>query len=502
VDANLAPGHTLEATVGVFPNVSKMATLGTFTPPDATADLRANVLTTAVTERSVLGGALFAETTVEVNSYHTDVRPQGGAPMELLPDTTLGNFYNRHDRTTTTVQVIETLTGSAVRGNVLHLFKGGVDLLRNQYRSTSVSGPVLIRRPDGTLARRLDFGPASSQQVSSTDVALFAQDRMQPTNRWYVEFGGRLDRDGITSRWNVTPRIGSAVLLNASGTAVLRGGLGLFFERTPSAVGVFEQYESYTETRYAGDGVTPLGVPQTFLHQTAPGLRTPRSLTWDVAYDHRFNPEWSFHAGVIDRDGSHESIVEPIPDGADSRLVLSSTGESRYREAEIGVHFTRGSLLDLNASYVRSMARSDLNAFTTFFDSVRTPVLGESAYAASRSDTPHRLLVRWRAMPMPTWLLVGVADWRTGLPYSTVNEALDFVGPRNVRRFPDYVRFELGVEHRVRLGPIQPWVGVRAQNAFNAFLPADVQANVASPDFGRFYNSEYRQFRIQLRFGR
>jgi hypothetical protein len=29
-----------------------------------------------------------------------------------------------------------------------------------------------------------------------------------------------------------------------------------------------------------------------------------------------------------------------------------------------------------------------------------------------------------------------------------------------------------------------------------------VQANLASPAFGTFYNSEYRQFRIQVRFER
>ena len=105
-------------------------------------------------------------------------------------------------------------------------------------------------------------------------------------------------------------------------------------------------------------------------------------------------------------------------------------------------------------------------------------------------------------MPTPTWLLVGVIDWRTGLPYSIVDEALDFVGPRNDRRFPTYIRTELGVEHRIKLLKFRPWIGVRVDNALNAWLPSDVQANISSPAFGTFYNSEYRQFRIQVRFER
>ena len=72
--------------------------------------------------------------------------------------------------------------------------------------------------------------------------------------------------------------------------------------------------------------------------------------------------------------------------------------------------------------------------------------------------------------------------------------------PRNDRRFPAYVRVDFGVEHRFKIRKYRPWIGVRADNALSSFLPSDVQANISSPAFGTFYNSEYRQFRIQIRF--
>ena len=59
-----------------------------------------------------------------------------------------------------------------------------------------------------------------------------------------------------------------------------------------------------------------------------------------------------------------------------------------------------------------------------------------------------------------------------------------------------------GIEHRIKIFGLQPWIGVRAYNAFDAFLPTDVQANLNSPLFGTYYNSEYRQFRLQFRFER
>jgi hypothetical protein len=158
--------------------------------------------------------------------------------------------------------------------------------------------------------------------------------------------------------------------------------------------------------------------------------------------------------------------------------------------------------MDINATYVHSSARENLNAFVNFYSAVLTPVVGQDAYAPAAADAPHRLFVRGQAMPTTRWMIVGTFDWRSGLPYSVVNEDLDFVGPRNEQRFPTYVRTEIGVDRKISVAHAHPWVGVRVTNALSAFLPTDVQANLNSPAFGSFYNSEYRQVRIHVRFER
>jgi hypothetical protein len=83
-----------------------------------------------------------------------------------------------------------------------------------------------------------------------------------------------------------------------------------------------------------------------------------------------------------------------------------------------------------------------------------------------------------------------------------VNDNLDFIGQRNRARLPNYFRLDLGLEHRFHIFKLQPWIGIRAYNALNSFLPADVQANISSPAFGSFYNSQFRQYRLQVRFER
>ena len=502
VDANASPRHSLVATAGFFPSVETQATLGTFTPPDATADVHALVNHAGVTERALWSDSVFSETTLQVHEARTDVRPQGQLPMALLPGTTLGNFYNTQHRSTGTYQIVEAVSGTRNAGG-LHLFKAGFDLLYSQYEGTSASRPVLIDRADGTLARRLDFTGPSAQAVDTTDVALFVQDRYQPNTRWYLEFGGRVDRDGIVQRFNVTPRIGTAILLDDAGRSTIRGGYGLFYERTPSTVGAFQQFESALDTRYAADGTTLAAPPTLFVHTTAGALETPRSRTWDVGIEHKLDERWTVHGGVIDRRGDHELVVDPIRTGTRGMLALSSTGRSQYREAEVGIRFTHGPAAEANVSYVHSTARGDLNSLTSYYDAVMWPIVGQNAYAPLAGDVPHRLLVRGRVMPTSTWLLLGILDWRSGMPWSAVNESLDFVGPRNeTYRFPAYARTEIGVEHRFRVFGLKPWIGVRAYNAFDAFLPVDVQNNLNSPLFGTFYNSEYRQLRLQFRFER
>jgi hypothetical protein len=102
-------------------------------------------------------------------------------------------------------------------------------------------------------------------------------------------------------------------------------------------------------------------------------------------------------------------------------------------------------------------------------------------------------------MPTAAWLFLGTVDWRSGLPYSIVNDDLEFVGPRNALRFPVYFRVDAGVERRFTVGKLHPWVGLRVSNALNSFLPSDVQANIGSPAFGSFYNSVYREYRLRIR---
>jgi len=503
VDANLTPAHSVNVTGGWFPSVAKLASLGTFVPPDAAVDLHERVNRFAISERALWSDRFVGETSISTYNDQTTLLPQGTAAMQLWPDTTLGNFFNTQQRTPSVVQLVETLSGTANGGPTgLHLFKVGVDVLRTRFSVSSDSRPVSVLREDGTLARSFTFSGPGFGSVASTDVALFAQDRMQPSTRWYIEYGGRLDRDGIPGRWNATPRIGAALLLNASGTSVVRGGYGLFFERTPSAAGAFGALEVESDARFAADGVTPIASPIAWSHVTSGTLETARSAVWDASYDFRVNASWLLQASTLSRHGTHELIVNPeVVDGL-GRWLLDSRGQSRYRVMEVSAQYSRSPRADIRVSYSYSRAQSDLNAFANFFDIMLSPVVRPDFYAASMTDVPHRFFVRGHLMPGKQWLIVAVADWHTGGPYSVVDSALDYVGRPNSERLPNYFRLDVGFERRFHVLKWQPWIGLRAFNVLDSFNPVDVQANTGSTNFGAFYNSAYRQLRLQVRFER
>jgi hypothetical protein len=325
----------------------------------------------------------FAETTVQTHQHETDAVPQGSAPMELLPQTTLGNFFNQQRRLTSMLQMIESVSVSH-NGPAARICSNSASTCCTTSDGASVSRPVLIERADGTLARRLDFSGPTTQSIDSTDLALFVQDRFQPNTRWSVEFGGRLDRDGVIDRFNVTPRIGAAVRLNESGSAVRTAGLGSL-RCTPSTAALWPvrdlpRFALRPRRRHADRANGPVR-PR---HEN---LETPRTRTW--THEHRRTGQWLFHLGGI-AGRSHELIVEPLRPGAGVASCNSSSGRSSHRAADVAVHHPRhdGGLPRVAA---RSSAQSDLNALTNY----STRCCGPWATTPTRPPTPTRRIAFW-----------------------------------------------------------------------------------------------------------
>ena len=186
------------------------------------------------------------------------------------------------------------------------------------------------------------------------------------------------------------------------------------------------------------------------------------------------------------------SLYHPSPLGSTGIIDLSNSGSDSYREFQVAARYQVGRYV-LNASYVRSRAFGDLNDFNQFFGNLVQPVIQPNARGRLPFDAPNRFLF-WGTFAAPWKLtLVPVYDLHSGFPYSVENEFREYVGPRNVARFPRFSSFDLQITRPVILHfgekHLHARVGGAVFNLFNHFDPRDVQNNIASARFGGFFNS-------------
>jgi len=487
LDAVLSSRHALTGGVIYFPRKITNATMSTFRPEDTTPKFTQSGFSAGAADRLIVSEHAFLESTVAGRFFEVDEKTKGQLPMVYAPQTQSGNFFSRQERNVRSIQFVEALTYSKDKWAGDHLFKVGIDFQHSRFDGDSYSQQVDVVRLDGSLAERTTFSPLLTHpDVTGTEFAAFGQDRWRVNDRLMFELGFRVDNDDIVDRANFSPRAGMSFSVLPEGRGILRGGVGKFAERTPLTVGAFTQYEAQTVSRFAADG-RPLSAPVTFAHVVEGSLKTPESIVQTVAWDQRFGRRFFFKAAYLHRNGSHANIVEP--DASRGLLTLSSTGESKYWEVETTGRYLSSEHRDLTVSYVRSHGTRDLNDYDQFFGNFRNPIFRANESSLSSTDVPNRLIVRGTIGLPGKWVFAPVYEWRTGFPWSAVDEFQDFVGERNqAGRLPSVNSLDFTLARPWHFKKYRFTGGLKIYNAFNTGNERDVQANITSPDYGKFYN--------------
>jgi hypothetical protein len=485
VDGVLSPRHRLGGLVVLFPREITNLTMNTFRPPEATPEFNQSGTSIGVQDRFALSSRMVLQSTFAGRWFEINVNTEGREPMVYAPDTQRGSFFNDQEREVSSLQWVETLSLSVdKRGQ--HLFKFGLDFQNSSYDGRSTSRPVEIRRLDGSLAELIVPGAPSTQKVSAAELALYAQDRWRIGGRVTLEFGVRMDREDVIERVNWSPRGGVSIGVLPEGRGILRGGVGKFRQRTPLNVGAFVQFEDRTVTRFGADGAA-LGPPVTFVNVPAPDLRTPEAVTGNVEWNQRFGRRVLFKANYLKRTGAHEYILDP--DAARGQVGLLSTGESRYWELELTGRYLGGGRRDLTVSYVRSRGFADLNNYDQFYGNLRNPIVRANEHNLIPTDVPHRVLVRGTIGLPGQWDFAPVIEFRSGFPWSAVDEFQDFSGPRNrTGRLPRVKAFDFSLSRPWHVWKYRFRGGLKVYNLLGTSAQRDVQNNLGSPEFGQFFN--------------
>lgn len=518
IDFNINKNNRAKFVAAFFPQQMHHVGLNTFNPQETTPDIKQRGSLFSISEQAIFGDASFLSSALSYKTFDVDVLPQGGQPLTLVPDRNTGNYFAETRRQTRRFQWQETYYARPLKLAGQHSFRIGAELDRTSISSRFRNNSILIRRNNGTLAQRIDFAGPSATAFRVGEVSAFAQDHWTISRKLAIDAGLRLDRDGIVRHANLAPRASFMIVPLKNNRTIIRGGIGLFYDRMPLSVGYFDAVRSrleeesdqvanqlgssaaFTEypqrvvTTFAPDGVSITDGPRLFRNDAEAPLHNLRSVRWSLQLDQGLTKDLTMRIGFLDRATRNELIIEPRTGPANlGKLNLSNRGRSHYREVQVLGLYHNPRWGYWNASYVWSRARGDLNTADNYLGDLPAFVIRPNEYGPLPFDVTNRFLM-YGELKLPADITFSPSlEVHSGFPFSIVSEQLDFVGSRNrAGRFPTFMSLDAQVTKGFRIPMFEKHkmrAGVAVFNITNHFNPRDLQNNLGSSSFSQFYNS-------------
>jgi hypothetical protein len=508
LDWNLKPDQQFSLSLTTDPQDSDFTNIDTFNPQPVTANYHQRGFFTSARHRWILPSGGFLQSLFAAKRLDVHVFPARDVAVEmvLFPEQNSGSFFEQQDRRTRLYQWSQSLHLWPLQSVGRHLLAFGYSYERSSYRGQVANLPVTVLREDGTLSSQIGYDVPLASRVTKNQLAFFMQDNWQIQPRFTIDLGIRLDRDNLSAETiNVAPRVGFVFAPTRDNRTAIRGGFGVFFDKIPINVSVFRDFPAQTITRYASDGSTIIDGPKTFTHVVSSSdgrLRVPYSLGWSGQFDRELRSDLLFRFGYEGRRVYREFYLDPfrLADGT-AELRLFNSGGQTYHEFLWMLRWRPCERTVLYASYVNSRAQGDLNDYNEFFGNIPYPLIRSNQYGRMTSDAPNRGLI-WGVIGLPHKLdFIPVLDLHTGFPFSKLDDDWNYVGKRNLAgRFPTFVDLDVKIQYPFNFKfhgkRFQFRAGLSVLNVLNYFNPRDVQQYSFSPNFGNFYNSVGRLFRI------
>jgi hypothetical protein len=513
-DLTINNSNRLKFVAALFPEKQRFVGLNTFNAREVTPNTKQRGELVSLSEQAIFHDQSFLSSLVSYKTFDFSVFAQGPKPLTVLPDGNTGNYFADSRRSGRRAQWQEQYLARPRTWRGQHSPKLGVE-----FDYTWMSGdfnfrPIVIRRRDQTISERIDFTGPTSIKRTLAEFGGFAQDRWVINKSLTLDLGVRVDRDSISTDTSIAPRLSFMYLPFKDDRTTVRGGAGLFYDRSTMSARYFElrdlndkdelvgpsvgfpsptRFPARIVTIFAPDGLTVIDGPRAFVNAVKGPLHSSRSMRWSLQVDHRLTKELTARIGYLQRSTVNEPIVYPSLNGlSGGMLIFKNRGRSEYSELQMIAVYNGRRFRNFNASYVLSRARGHLNTADQFLGDFPAFVARPNEYGPLPFDVPHRFLA-YGEVKGPFDLTISPSiEIRSGFPFSFVNERLEFVGPRNqAGRFPTFISLDSSIlkGFKVPILDKKARVGVVVFNITNHFNPRDVQNNTGSLHLGQFYNS-------------
>lgn len=480
-------------------------------PVSTTLDTSSNRLFGSVKEQSYVHKTLL-EFGVGIERSYADANPKGDEPYIELVDGAEGNNFQETEQMGRRYQAFTDAISAPLHWFGAHTLSGGANLGWVELISYDDRGEIQALRADNTLDRLTTFSGNPRFTLSNTQAGGFVQDSWAMGSHVVTQIGVRTDWDRLFQAAGVYPHVAVNYLPFSDNSAKFSVGWGMY--NVPLNLSVIGQTldQGQVDTLYNGTGTVPVQGPATsrFI-QPANGLASLQQSYFDIAsvgYEQKFAGNTLVKLDLLARDEHHGLVYETLSPGMiGSDFLLQSSRRDKYRAVSVSARHIFKNTTELFANYTRSRATTD---------QVLDPVLGQLYFAPQQAgpllwDAPNRLL-SWGSIPTPVWgiLLSYLFEYRTGYPYSAVNQQQFLVGAPNSYRFPAYASLTLGFEKKFTFKDRVFAARLSIINITNRQNPTVVVNNVdtpvcstvpaGTPCFGMFEGGQSRAFTGRLRF--
>lgn len=484
---NLRPSNVLTASyLRNYANDERRG-LSFLDPAETTIDRRLSLDFTSLRDQHFFTGGAVAEVGFAATRGYLRESPQGTVLFEILPAGRRGNFFvdfSSHTRR-------EQWTAAFHLPRGAHQISVGADLQHSSFARGSDRRDYLIRRDDDSVARRVSFLGSGFIARRNFEAFEYVQDRWSPRPGLMIEAGLRIGWSQLVRDAYLAPRFAAAWM--ARGTK-FSAGWGVFHDALNLA-----QFSVHEDQTAVATFFTPAGVSERatrfFVDDRVLGV--PRYMSSSVAVERGLPFGMTGRASYTRRTGRRGLTFFDYE--------LRNGRRDRYDAAEVTVRQTFRGKFEWLAGYVRSSARA--SAVVDY--SLENPVFAPQLPGPLLWDTPHRLLSwGWAPVPVAGWLkrplkdvtVAYLLEYRTGFPFSAVDEEGVLAGGPNRFRFPSHFNINVHFEKRFRfMHYLWAWrAGVN--NLTNNGNPNVVNNTIGSPYFLTYGRGQARAINVRLRF--
>lgn len=513
LDYIFSPSHTLSSTFHFAPQETRYANLSFYNPQPVTPNIDMKSRALAITDRVTLKNGVL-QSTVAGEKFDADVTPQTIGEMIVTPVGNQGSYFSDHRRESSRVEWLENYSFSPVKFSGTHNFQAGSIFSYSDDEGSFLAQPVNIQDLNGNLLKRIDFTGGNPFSRTDFGMAGFVQDHWSLKESFSLDGGLRLEQQSITGTTRLAPRAGFVWTppIDQKKT-VIRGGMGVFYDRVPLNVYAFMDYPREVITTFTPQGDIIDG-PTTFLNVIASSMHhvhsvsrrnragnfAPYSIGSSLEVERAFSRKFKVLAKYSFRNshGLVEVSPETLKSGKDA-LVERDAGNAEYREFQITANVGQENGRKLFFTYTRSKSLTDLNESNSYVGNLSFPVFRPDFFARSSADAPNRFIV-WGESRLPWKMhIIPMVEYRTGFPFSIMDAYQNFVGIPNATRFSSYLSLDTRLMKDIPVNQKYTLrMSVRGLNLTNHFNAILAHSNTADPLFGSFFGNYGRRFKLDF----